>query len=108
MSKRGSKMLLIYAVSSCMESLIGKKILDPWKLVYKNNQNFDSLVKKWKQVIDILLPFHGILEAALIGGLKSKETSKNVIMQLRAVISSLGTAYVTQLQEFIDSINTDM
>lgn len=108
LSRRGSKMLLIYVVNICMESLIGKKVLDSWKLVYKNNQDFDSLVNKWKQVIDILLPFHGTLEVSLIGGLKNKETAKNVAMQLRAVISSLGAVYSAQLQEFIGSINTDM
>ena len=101
-------MLLIYAISSCMESLIGKKILDSWKLFYKDNQDFDSLVKKWNQIIAILLPFHGILEPALIGGLKNREISKNVAMQLRAVVSSLGTVYSMQLCGFIESINTNM
>ena len=48
-------MLLIYAISVCMESLIGKKILDPWRLVFKDNLNFDSLVEKWKQILDILI-----------------------------------------------------
>ena len=43
LSKRGSKMLLISAVSTCMESLLGKKILDSWRLVFKYNKNFDSL-----------------------------------------------------------------
>lgn len=108
LSKRGSKMLLIYAISICMESLVGKKILDSWRLFYKENQNFDSLVKKWKQIIDILLPFHETLEPALVGGLKNKEISKNVAMQLRAVVSSLGSIYSKQLHEFIKCINTDM
>lgn len=108
LSRRGAKMLLIYAISSCMESLLSKKILDTWKLFYKDNRDFDSLVKKWKQVISILLPFHGILEPALIGGLKNKEISRNVALQLRAIVSSLGSVYSVQLQGFIESINTDM
>ncbi len=108
LSRRGAKMLLIYAIGVCMERLISKKIFDSWELFYKDNQNFESLVKRWKQVLDILLPFHGTLEPALIGGLKSREASKNVAMQLRAVVSSLGTVYAKQLYEFIKSINTDM
>ena len=108
LSKRGSKMLLIYAISVCMESLIGKKILDPWRLVFKDNLNFDSLVEKWKQILDILIPFHSTLEPALAGGLKSRETSKNVALQLRALTSSLSNMFVQQLREFVESINTDM
>ena len=108
LSRRGAKMLLIYAISICMESLIGKKILDSWKLFYKDNKDFEALVGKWNQVINILLPFHGTLEPALIGGLNSSQTSKNAAMQLRAVVSSLGMVYTKQLHEFIKSINTDM
>ena len=108
LSKRGSKMLLIAAVSTCMESLLGKKILDPWKLVFKNNTDFEKLVEKWTTVIDVLLPLHATLEPAIIGGLKSKESTQNATKQLRAMVTSLSTMYAKQLKPFADMINTDM
>lgn len=108
LSKRGSKMLLIYVINICMESLIGKKILDSWRLVYKDNQDFDELVSKWNMIIDVILPFYANLELALQGGLKNKEIAQKVALQLRAVIASLSTVYVMRLKDFIDSINTDM
>ena len=79
---------------SAWRCLIGKKILDPWRLVYKDNQDFDSLVEKWKQVLSFLIPFHGTLEPALVGGLKNRETSKNVALQFCAVVSSLGSVFI--------------
>lgn len=108
LSKRGSKMLLIAAVSTCMESLLGKKILDPWKLVFKNNSDFEKLVEKWTTVIDVLLPLHATLEPAIIGGLKSKESTQNATKQLRAMVTSLSAMYAKQLKPFTDIINTDM
>lgn len=108
LSKRGSKMLLIYAISTCMESLIGKKILDSWKLVYKDNTNFEYLVEMWKKILDIIIPFHGTLEPALQGGLKSKEHANSVTVQLRAMVASLSKVYSVQLKEYIESVKTDM
>ena len=36
-----------------MESLLGKKILDSWRLVFKDNKNFDKLVEEWKAILDV-------------------------------------------------------
>lgn len=108
LSKRGSKMLLIFAISNCMESLLGKKILDTWRLTYRDNRDFDELVSKWKKILDILMPFHETLEPALQGGLKNKDTVKSVTTQLRAVVASLCKVYIEQLRDFIKDIKTEM
>lgn len=108
LSKRGSKMLLVFAVSNCMESLLGKKILDSWRLVYKNNQNFSELVAKWKKILDFLLPFHEHLESALNGGLKNKEEAKKAVSQMTAVAASLSKVFMEQLKDFIKDVKADM
>ena len=108
LSKRGSKMLLISAVSTCMESLLGKKILDSWRLVFKDNKNFDKLVEEWKAILDVLMPWHSTLEPAIVSGLKSKEATQNAAKQLRATLTSFSSMYAQQLKPFSDSINTDM
>lgn len=108
LSKRGSKMLLIQAISNCMESLLGEKILDLWRLIYKDNQDFDKLVERWNNIIDILIPFHDILEPALQGGLKNRDTVRNVCKQLRAVVASLSRVYISQLKEYAETIKTEM
>ncbi len=108
LSKRGSKMLLIAAVSTCMESLLGKKILDSWKLAFKNNTNFEKLVENWSTVLNVLLPFHSTLEPAIVDGLKSKESTQNATKQLRAMLTSFSMMYAKQLKPFVDIINTDM
>lgn len=108
LSKRGSKMLLISAVSTCMESLLGKKILDSWRLVFKDNRNFDKLVEEWKAILDVLLPWHSTLESAIESGLKSKEATQNATKQLRATLASFSAMYAQQLKPFSEIINTNM
>ena len=101
-------MLLISAVSTCMESLLGKKILDSWRLVFKDNKNFDSLVEEWKAILDVLMPWHSTLEPAIASGLKSKEATQKAAKQLRATLASFSSMYAQQLKPFSDSINADM
>ena len=102
LSKRGSKMLLISAVSTCMESLLGKKILDSWRLVFKDNKNFDKLVEEWKAILDVLMPWHSTLEPAIVSGLKSKEATQNAAKQLRATLTSFSSMYAQQLKTSLD------
>ena len=101
-------MLLISAVSTCMENLLGKKILDSWKLVFKDNGNFDKLVEEWKAILDVLMPLHTTLEPAISSGLKSKEATQNATKQLRAMLASFSAMYAQQLKPFSDIINTNM
>ena len=101
-------MLLISAVSTCMESLLGKKILDSWRLVFKDNRNFDKLVEEWKAILDVLLPWHSTLESAIESGLKSKEATQNATKQLRATLASFSAMYAQQLKPFSEIINTNM
>ena len=91
-----------------MENLLGKKILDSWKLVFRDNRNFDKLVEEWKIILDVLMPLHSTLEPAIESGLKSKEATQNAAKQLRALLASFSGMYAQQLKPFSDIINTDM
>ena len=105
LSKRGSKMLLLYTISKCMEGIIGKRITDTWGLQFKNNSDFSGAVSNWRAVIKVILPIgYSKLEEALSEGLKSKdrcETSSEVVVGLFAAIQD---AVAPQLKTFVRSI----
>lgn len=105
LSKRGSKMLLLYTISKCMEGIMGKRIPDTWGLQFKNNLDFGSVVSSWRAVIKIILPIaYSKLEEALSEGLKSKdrcETSSDVVVGLFA---SIQDTVAPQLKAFVKSI----
>lgn len=108
LSKRGSKMLLIYAVSMSMESILGKKILDSWKLKFNDSSDFNKLVFYWKEIVGMVLPFHVSLETALEGGLKSSIVAKQSSEQIRATVTSVRAALSSVLDSFAKKINTIM
>ena len=108
LSKRGSKMLLIYAISMSIESILGKKVLDPWRLKFNDSTDFDKLVSYWKEIIGIVLPFHTSLEAALVGGLNNSETAKNSCEKIRATVTSVRKALSSVLDSFARKVNVIM
>lgn len=101
LSRRGSKMLLIYAVSETMENIIGSKIVDSWQLRFKNCSNFDELVQSWSSVIEVVLAFSDNLIPALEGGLKNKEIAKKSVDSVKAIITAIQATLKTQLKDFI-------
>lgn len=102
LSKRGSKMLLIYAVSETMENIIGSKIIDSWQLRFKDCTNFDKLVQEWSHVIKVVLAFSDNLLPALEGGLKNKETAKETVKSVKAIIAAIQMTLKQQLKDFIN------
>ena len=108
LSKRGSKMLLIYTISMSMESILGKKVLDSWKLKFNDSSDFSKLVLYWKEIIGIVLPFHISLETALVGGLKSSVAAKQSSEQIRATVTSVRAALSSVLDSFAKKVNTIM
>jgi hypothetical protein len=105
MSKRGSKMLLIFTISESLENIIGIKISDSWNLKFNDNTNFDKLVGLWKDVIGVVLAFNLNLLPALDGGLKSNQTVKTVVDNVKAIIIAIQGTLKIQLKDFVDSIS---
>lgn len=105
LSKRGSKMLLISVISECMENIIGIKIVDSWNLKFKDCSDFDALVDSWKQVISVVLAFNSNLLPALEGGLKNKETVRNVTSSVKSIVLAIQGTLKEQLKGFVNAIS---
>ncbi len=104
LSKRGSKMLLIYAVSATLENMLGEKIVDAWNLKFKDPSDFARLVELWKIVISVVISFSSNLLPALEGGLKNKETVRSCVETLRSIMSAIQTTLKVQLKAFADEV----
>ena len=104
LSKRGSKMLLIFAVSEIMENILGSKIVDSWKIKFKDCTDFEKIVESWYGVIEVVLSFYANLLPALEGGLKNKESARKSVDSVKAIISAIQVTLKMQLKEFISSI----
>lgn len=105
LSKRGSKMLLIYTVAKCMEGIIGKRITNSWSIVFKDTSNFETLVVLWRKVIKSIMPIsYKNLEIVLIEGLKNKEKAENAAVNVVGMFTAIQETVQSQVSDFIDSI----
>lgn len=105
LSKRGSKMLLIYAISATLENMLGEKIVDAWNLKFKDATDFARLVELWKLVISVVISFCQNLLPALEGGLKNKETARTCVETVRSLMSAIQGTLKMQLKVFADEVS---
>lgn len=107
LSKRGSKMLLIYTISKCMEGIIGKRITNSWGMRFKDTTNFESLYKLWLKVVKSVLPMSvSSLENVLVEGLKNKEKAESAADSVVGIFAAIQETVRIQVADFIE--NTDM
>lgn len=105
LSKRGSKMLLLYTISKCMEGIVGTKIRDSWSLAFRDNSDFDVLVNHWNTVIKSVLPMSCVhLEPAIKDGLKSKELSESAAGTVVGLFTSIQDTIQPQLKSFAEAV----
>ena len=105
LSKRGSKMLLLYTISKCMESIMGIKITDSWVLSFNDNSDFATIVRLWMTIVTTILPLAcAHLEPVLTDGLKSKESSENAANTVVGLFASIKETIQTKLQVFANTV----
>lgn len=105
LSKRGSKMLLIYTIAKCMEGIIGKRIVNSWGLVFKDTNNFESLYKLWLKVVKSVLPMsYSLLENVLVEGLKNKEKAETAADSVVGMFAAIQEMVRIKVEDFIDNI----
>ncbi len=98
--RRGSRILLLAAVSSCLEIIMQQRITSADKLHFDNNKDFGSCKQWWKACIETALSFYMQLEPALsAGGLDSKTKATNAINQFAAMMNAVVPSITPQLEE---------
>jgi AIPR protein. len=98
--RRGSRILLLAAVSSCLEIIMQQRIISANKVHFDNNRDFGSCKQWWRTCIDTALSFYVQLVPALsAGGLDSKSKAENAINQFVAMMNAVVPAIDPQLKE---------
>ena len=105
LKQRGSKMLLIYAISRCMETVLGKKIVDSWKLSFKDSSNFEGLVSMWQDVIKVPMSLSPHLTPALNNGLNNKELVVDTVNKMVALLSAIEETLQQQSNTFCKKLS---
>lgn len=86
--KRGSTFLLVAAISSCLEIILGQKIPNTFDLKFKKNISPSIAEEKWEPIVDISSSFTAPLSEGLADGFKKVEAVKKAIETFQSLLDS--------------------
>ena len=101
LSKRGSRILLLSAISNCLEILLGTPIASKINLHFDDSKDFNMCKKWWKPCVRISLSFFEQLDPALsAGGLDSKAKVETAHGHFSSMINAFIPGVGDQLKDF--------
>lgn len=101
LSKRGSRILLLSAISNCLEILLGAPIASKINLHFDDSKDFNMCKNWWKPCVKISLSFFEQLNPALsAGGLDSKAKVETAHRQFSSMINAIIPGVGAQLNDF--------
>lgn len=89
---RGSNLLLVAAIGSCIETIMGRPVTDRTQLIFKKNLSPADATDRWQPVVDTLLSFSKLLSPATDLGLKSQERVAKAIEDFSSMVEATRSA----------------
>ncbi|MBY6366988.1 AIPR family protein [Rhodococcoides corynebacterioides] len=85
-SARGSNYLLMAALGSCIETVLGVAIADRYALSFKKNLSPADATKAWQPVVELATALSSMLSPATDRGLKSQDRVRKAIEDFSAML----------------------
>jgi hypothetical protein len=89
---RGSIQLLLAAISSSIETFLGRPVADRWALRFKDNCTPRTAMDRWQPVVDAALAFSNQLVDATDVGLKNPDTVRRALENFQGMIEATADA----------------
>lgn len=91
-SARGSNYLLVAAIGSCIETILGVAVADRYSLRFKDNLSPADAIKAWRPVVDAAVAFSAHLMPATDRGLKAQDRVKRALGDFSAMLEAVRSA----------------
>jgi len=101
---RGSTYLLASAIASCMETLAGRKIANPFRISFGLRTSPSQATQHWSEIVSVVSPFSTQLIEALSDGLKNNERAQKSIATFRSLVQATSGANAVAYKNFAKNI----
>jgi len=98
--KRGSIYLLVSAVSACLETFLGRKIPNIFRLSFGEKTSPREGQRIWTDIIDITAPLCTQLDEALNDGLKGAAPIRAAIEKFQGLVEATADANSSKFKQF--------
>jgi len=102
-SARGSNYLLVAAIGSCIETILGVAVADRHSLQFKDDLSPAKATEVWQPVVDLGLAFSGQLLHATDRGLKAQDRVKKAVADFSAMLEAVRSGNAVPFDELADA-----
>lgn len=101
---RGATFLLVSAIASSLEAILGKAVDDKFSLIFKGNKSPQDCIKIWEPIVKISSAFSVYLIEGLEGGLNNADRVKKSISIFASLMKATQEANKDIYSEFSKNI----
>lgn len=97
---RGATYLLVSAIAACMETFLGRKVFDTFRLSFRPSVSPAAAQTLWTEMVLTTAPLCTHLEEALADGLKSTERVRKAVQTFQGLVEVTSAANNRIYKEF--------
>lgn len=97
---RGSTLVMLSAISKCIESILDKAVPSRASLRFKENCSPADGAKNWEPIVDVMLSFSGTLMDATDLGLKNQENVKEALRKFQEQVEATKEPNAERYRDF--------
>jgi len=101
---RGSTYLFVSAIASCIETLAGRRLANPFKASFGIRTSPKIAAQHWSEIVRLVSPFSTQLIEALKDGLKSNERAQKSISTFRSLVQATSVPNTDAYRRFAKNI----
>ncbi|WP_051201362.1 hypothetical protein [Christiangramia portivictoriae] len=101
---RGSIVLFVTAISSCMEEILDRQISNSFKLKFCKDMTVEKGIEKWNPIVKILSAFSDTLNLGLSDGIKNDQKIDLAINQFKQLVTAIKAANSDTFETFAEEI----
>jgi hypothetical protein len=100
LNKKGANYLLVYVISQCMETILGKPIPNRFDLHFAKNISPAAAQKLWQPIVNMMLSLSNQLDSAFSRNRISNESMSRAVPNFVGVIASIGSLHRETFENF--------
>jgi len=101
---RGAVFLMISAVANCLETFLGNKIANKFRLEFKNNVSWPEAITIWGPLVEIASQLSSSLQSGFAAGAIREQQANEAIKQFSALIAAVGPSNKTIYNDFASKV----
>jgi len=104
LNKKGAPYLLVYAISQCMDTILGKPIPNRSDLQFTKNLSPVAAEGVWSPIVDAILSLSNQLEGAFSQNRITNENVRKTVPNFVGVVASIAALHRETFQKFADQV----